>query len=285
MDIQSSTSATINPVNMYDYINSLFMNPVLIAFIMLCIVIFVLFSLGNANENMNGIGMNESNGQSLLTIIIIIILIGLIINGVFQYFFSVSVTTYVRDIFSNQPKIDIDVQKLNPIEDAESSTSQMFPSFQSTPQVFNIPENTYDYESAKALCNAYDARLATYKEVEDAYENGGEWCNYGWSEGQMALFPTQQKTFNKLQKIKGHENDCGRPGVNGGYIANPNIRFGVNCYGKKPKMKKEEEELMENVSPYPVTEEDLNFQRKVNTYKTKIDDILVSPFNYKSWFA
>jgi len=259
------------------------MNPVLIAFVMLCIVVFVLFSLGNGSENM---GMNESNGgQSFFSIIIIIVLIWLLINGVFQYFFSVSVTTYVRDIFSNQPKIDIDVKNLNPLEDAETSSSQMLPSFQSAPQVFNIPENTYDYESAKAICKAYDARLATYKEVEDAYENGGEWCNYGWSEGQMALFPTQQKTFDGLQKIKGHEHDCGRPGVNGGYIANQNIKFGVNCYGKKPRMRKEEEELMENVSPYPVTEDDLNFQRKVNTYKTKIDDILVSPFNYKSWFA
>ena len=279
MDIQSSTSATINPVNMYDYMTPSLNNPVLIAIIMLSIVVVVLFSLGNGSENiaMNG----ESSGQSLWVIIIIVILIGLIVNGVFQYFFSVSITTYVRDIFSNNPKIDIDVKKLDPLN-SEIHAPVLF---QSTPQVFNIPENTYDYESAQALCKAYDARLATYKEVEDAYENGGEWCNYGWSEGQMALFPTQQKTFDGLQKIKGHENDCGRPGVNGGYIANSNAKFGVNCYGKKPKMGKEEEELMENVSPFPVTEEDLEFQRKVNSYKNKIDDILVSPFNYKSWFA
>ena len=29
-------------------------------------------------------------------------------------------------------------------------------------------------------------------------------------------------------------NNCGRPGVNGGYFDNPNIKFGVNCYGQKP---------------------------------------------------
>jgi hypothetical protein len=39
-----------------------------------------------------------------------------------------------------------------------------------------------------------------------------------------------------LQKIKGHEHDCGRPGVNGGYIANPLVKFGVNCYGNKRKI-------------------------------------------------
>jgi hypothetical protein len=31
----------------------------------------------------------------------------------------------------------------------------------------------------------------------------------------MALFPTQKETWDKLQKIKGHEHDCGRPGING----------------------------------------------------------------------
>ena len=70
---------------------------------------------------------------------------------------------------------------------------------------------------------------------------GISFLSSGWSDGQMALFPTQQKTFDNLQKIEGHENDCGRPGVNGGFMANPNIRFGVNCYGNKPKIKEEEE--------------------------------------------
>ena len=28
---------------------------------------------------------------------------------------------------------------------------------------------------------------------------------------------------------------CGNPGINGGYFANPDLKFGVNCYGIKPK--------------------------------------------------
>jgi hypothetical protein len=38
----------------------------------------------------------------------------------------------------------------------------------------------------------------------------------------MALYPTQYNTWKELQKIKGHENDCGRPGINGGYMINQN---------------------------------------------------------------
>jgi hypothetical protein len=99
----------------------------------------------------------------------------------------------------------------------------------------------------------------------------------------MALFPTKKKTFDKLQTINGHEHDCGRPGINGGYIANPKIKFGVNCYGHKPKMTNEEEQLMETTTPYPESAKDIAFQKRVDYWRNKIDDILVSPFDYKNW--
>jgi len=150
-------------------------------------------------------------------------------------------------------------------------------------QVFNIPENDYIYSDAKALCSAYGSRLATYKEVEETYKDGGEWCNYGWSDNQMALFPTQQKTYDKLQKIKGHENDCGRPGINGGYIANPKVKFGVNCYGYKPRMNSTEKELMATEPLYPKTLKDIAMENRVNYWKDKLSSILVSPFNHNTW--
>ena len=101
-------------------------------------------------------------------------------------------------------------------------------------EVFNISNNLYTYDDAQAICSAYGAELATYDQIEDAYNNGGEWCNYGWSDGQMAFFPTQKTTWDKLQKTTDSKNNCGRPGINGGYMANPYIKFGVNCFGKKP---------------------------------------------------
>ena len=99
----------------------------------------------------------------------------------------------------------------------------------------------------------------------------------------MALFPTQQSTYDELQKIEGHENDCGRPGVNGGYMANPALRFGVNCYGYKPQMTSQEEELMESVPHYPKTMKDIVMEQRVEHWKNKLAEILVSPFNYNNW--
>ena len=274
-----STTSTTDPVNMYDYVNNLVFNPIVFIIILLIIIgYFILFySLGNSTETSIGnIGSDANKGQKIVGIIIIAVLIVLIIINTFQYFFNISITAYVTDIFSNKPKIDI-------LVDQGNYQPAPVPTIKFKKQVFNIPGNYYNYENAKALCTSYGAKLATYKQIEDSYENGGEWCNYGWSEGQNALFPTQQKTFDNLQKIKGHEHDCGRPGINGGYIANPQVQFGVNCYGNKPKINKEEEELMKTISPYPQTKEDLMFQKRVDYWKEKVDEILVSPFNYNSW--
>ena len=153
-------------------------------------------------------------------------------------------TAEINNALTGNPVIDINVKQ--PTQNENSSSSSSTSSSTSSPtssssyskksQVFNIPGNYYGYEEANSLCKAYDSRLATYEEVEETYKEGGEWCNYGLSDGQMALFPTQSNTYKNLQTIPGHENDCGRPGVNGGYIANSRVRFGVNCFGQKPKI-------------------------------------------------
>ena len=221
-----------------------------------------------------------SNSGSNTIAIIFIAFFGILImiNGL-QYFLGIDIIAKLKNIFTGNPEIDITVDTSRLEVAKESNIPQIF----MKKQVFNIPENDFVYPDAKALCDAYGARLATYGEIEDSYKNGGEWCNYGWSEGQMALFPTQQKTFDKLQKIEGHENDCGRPGINGGYISNPAIKFGVNCYGYKPKMTKEEEEIMANKPIYPKTLKDKAMEHRVQYWKDKLSEILVSPFNQNTW--
>jgi hypothetical protein len=235
-----------------------------------------LFSSPNGLGNITGSTSNSNSGINIMSIIIIAILIVLVIVNAFEYFFSINVTAYIHGLFS--PKTEVDI-----VIDQSTVQPAPVPTIKFKKQVFNIPGNYYNYNNAKALCKAYGAKLATYEQLEKAYNDGAEWCNYGWSDNQLALFPTQIKTFNTLQTIKGHENDCGRPGINGGYIANPRVRFGVNCYGNKPKITPEEEELMKTASPFPVTLQDQVFQKKVDFWKGKVDEILVSPFNHNSW--
>jgi heme/copper-type cytochrome/quinol oxidase subunit 2 len=288
--MEVNTTSTTDPVNMYDYINSIFLNPIFFIVIGLVVLAyFILFSSlgkGNGNQDINIDNYSSDNfsGQNILAIIVIAIVIILLIANILQYFFSINVTAYITDLFTDKPKIDIEIDQTVFEKDLEIPyQNEPVPEILNKNQVFNIPGNYYNYNNAKALCSAYGARLASYKEVEDTYNEGGEWCNYGWSEEQMALFPTQLDSYNNLQNIKGHEHDCGRPGVNGGYIANPEVRFGVNCYGHKPKMTDEEEEIMKTTTSYPLTKEDTDFQKRVDFWKNNIDNIVVSPFNHNLW--
>lgn len=153
-------------------------------------------------------------------------------------------------------------------------------------EVFNVSNNLYTYDDAQAICSAYDAKIATYDQVEDSYNNGGEWCNYGWSADQMALFPTQKNTWDTLQKTDKHKNDCGRPGINGGYISNPYMKFGVNCYGKKPKATAAELARMaaNNSKSYPKTLEDQVLDAKVKFWKDNASKMLnLNSYNKDKW--
>ena len=126
----------------------------------------------------------------------------------------------LHDVLTDKPKINLRVKG----EDKDLLHDEK--AIRVSKQVFHVPDNKYDYKDAKAVCKTFDSRLATQHEINEAYRSGAEWCSYGWSEDQLALYPTQESTYFKLKKIKGHEHDCGRPGINGGYISNPKIKFG-----------------------------------------------------------
>lgn len=153
-------------------------------------------------------------------------------------------------------------------------------------EVFNISNNLFTFDDATKVCKSFDAQLATYDQIEDAYQNGAEWTSYGWSDGQHAYFPTQKDTWASLQKVKGHEHDLGRPGVNGGYFANPNVRFGVNCYGIKPAMSNSEKALMDSRKEqiYPKTPNEQMLDKKVKFFQDNKDKLLViNSYNSNKW--
>lgn len=258
-------------------------NPlVLISLSAIIIIYFIIFSYLGYTPGYAA-SQKQSRGLTFIEIVMWGLIIFLVlINGI-QYFFKIDVQTAIKNLFIGKPEVDI---KISPEDESIISSGKKEKSASSpggVSQVFNIPGNEYTFEEAKALCKAYGSKIATYNQIEDAYKSGAEWCNYGWSKDQMALFPTQKKTWSKLQKIKGHEHNCGRPGINGGYIKNQNVRFGVNCFGSKPNMTEEEEILMETSTPYPLTESDKKINKLVDKYKKNLDSVLVSPFNYDSW--
>jgi hypothetical protein len=147
-------------------------------------------------------------------------------------------------------------------------------------EVFHVGDNVFTYDESKAVCKSLDSKLATYDQVVDAYKNGADWCSYGWSEDQMALFPTQKKTWDELQKAPNdRKSDCGSIGINGGYFEDKNLKLGANCYGaKRPK-----DEGSENTHDDYLSQKKKYDDELLNYFKKSNADYTVIPHNRQKW--
>jgi hypothetical protein len=268
MDFHLSKSLQM-PVSSFQLPGEMGSVPValLVGVITIILYYMLVFRHGGGSGDVPQVG--QASGLQILVWLIFVFLI--IINCA-NYLLNTDLYVDVKNIFTGNPEVNV-VQLRDPKPATKSANI-----FQQK-EVYNIPENRYTYENADAICKANGGKLASYEEIERAYKSGAEWGQYGWSEGQHAFFPTQKHTYDRLQKQPGHEHDRGRPGVNGGYIENPNVRFGVNCYGKKPKINAQSAAYMADQQLFPKTEEEKAFEKRVEFWKKRVPDMVVAPFN------
>ena len=227
-------------------------------------------------------------------------LILIIIIDVFTYLLNISIVdlvyNYIYDLWKCKvPRTTPPPKKKPvcytmppPVVTTSPPTPSPAPTEHPDAEVFNVSNNLYTYEDAQHICTALGAKLATYEQIEEAYNDGAEWCNYGWSTDQMAFFPTQLDTFNKMQKNNGGKinNNCGRPGINGGFMENPHLKFGVNCFGKKPSPRDSDLTTMnmKKGSSLPKTEEQIARAKKMKFWKENSEKLLnISGFNNNQW--
>ena len=201
---------------------------------------------------------------SILAVLVLWALIALIITVLFYYgFIDLEMIAGVKQ----PPK--------TPVTPAPANAPPAGPMVGS--EVFHISQNQFTYDEAPAVCAAYGAQLATLEQITEAYNTGAEWCGYGWTAGGMALYPTQKKTWDELQREvdPGKRTACGRPGVNGGYF-DPALKFGVNCFGFKPQG--------EFTPPGPLPGTDRKkFDDMVAKFKEMIRTMKLSPFSRNEW--
>jgi len=211
---------------------------------------------------------NSYSSIEILLFLFVVMVVGVIGS---EYFFGINLTATIQHLFT-KPEVDISIVQ---------------PDIPDTPEIPSTPDNLldttrkqtyhvqgrFDYMNAKAVCKAYNGQIANIKQVMDAYEKGAEWCDYGWSDDRMVLYPTQYKSWKSYQEL-GHKEQCGRPGVNGGYNHNLMQKLGVNCFGKKPKLNGP---MPKTILPPGVVD------KRVEYWKSKLGNLNVSPFNYDSW--
>jgi hypothetical protein len=228
------------------------------------------------------------NETSLVSIPIILLLGSLVILFILflifreQILFSLEVTWLkVKNWFSPPPAAQAPPPEFAPEETVEKSAVEKI--LPGKKQVFNIASNKYRYSDAEPLCKAFGAELATYDQVKEAWSKGADWCNYGWVKGQAAVYPTQEATYNKLQAgPEDQRGACGMPGMNGGYFDNPDLRFGVNCYGSRPS--ENDTDVRKKMGADGVmTPDGLAYNRKVQDFKAHLTETPVNPFNEQVW--
>jgi hypothetical protein len=190
---------------------------------------------------------------STLLIIVIILIIIYIIICAFNYYKTDCYTkkTFWSYLFSfndsnvcimqNPPVVKKAMPIINkPIIIKQNKPSELTQIFDKK-EVYHISNQDYTYDQSRCKCNSYGGRLATKNEVTSAYNNGAHWCSYGWTEGQKAFYPVQKCNLNTDNNqenndfLENSDKYCGKAGLNGGFFANPKLKFGVNCYGVKPK--------------------------------------------------
>tara|TARA_Y100000389_G_scaffold123346_2_gene120656 strand:+ start:391 stop:2919 length:2529 start_codon:yes stop_codon:yes gene_type:complete len=140
------------------------------------------------------------------------------------------------------------------------------------PEVFNIDKQYFKYNQAEKACNYFNGTLATEKELKEAYRKGAHWCNPGWVKGGKVMYPIQSKYYNSYPKTLRDQNMCGTgPGVHE-KDNTPNLEYGVNCIGTKPKP--DPSRVIMGVDDY-----------KEDKIKQKMDmsNVHVNPYSPKKW--
>lgn len=263
--------------------------------------------LNRANTRLNNVLMNTTTGLSATLpttttqtslpyvfggIIIVFVLIAIfyrqIMFGIYYTYDKIRAFLGAKD--KNKVKSSDDDEPITSAPEApqderptpnNSLVERVMPGRQ---EVFNVSQNRFTYYDAEPLCKALGAELATYDQVKEAWDKGGDWCNYGWTKGQVAAYPTQVSTWEKLQNgPEDQRGACGRPGVNGGHFDNPELRFGVNCYGVKPAQSSHDANEIAKREGQPLTPGAIEFDKKVSHYRAEADHVGLLPFNESHW--
>ena len=145
-------------------------------------------------------------------------------------------------------------------------------------QVFNVKENIYTLDDASAVCGALGAETATIQQLIEAHKNGADWCNVGWTKDGLAAYPIQYSTWKTLQDNEPTKrNICGRPGINLSRN-DPNLLYGVNCYGVKPEPKGNE-----IVKDIIISDKQRKLEQQIADFQKNMKAIGVAPFNTDKW--
>jgi hypothetical protein len=101
------------------------------------------------------------------------------------------------------------------------------------PEVFLL-NGTYTKSQAAAACSLIGATVATQGQLTDAYNNGAQWSNPGWTtDGNDAYYPSASGVQTTVAGTLPNA-DSGQMAITNGTRAISTATTNVNCFGVKP---------------------------------------------------
>jgi len=139
---------------------------------------------------------------------------------------------------------------------------------------FLINNNIFLKQDRSKVCKAlFNSEVATKEQLNESFNNGANWCNYGWTDDGNAYYPLQNETNTATCK--------GTIGLNGGTMADKDYKLGIICYGVKPDENKYTD-LNQIKRDSSLCDAD---QKLLDNYRKQLQNgnIKIAPFNDKSW--
>ena len=155
----------------------------------------------------------------------------------------------------------------------QTQTPTQTPIAQKYEEAFLVKSNIFNKDESNKVCKAlFNSRAATRDELNADYNNGANWCNYGWTTDGSAYYPLQDNSDSPV---------CvGSKGLNGGALDGA-PKLGITCYGIKP-IETEYTSLDTIYRDSSIAEADISM---LETYRKMMSSgkIKVAPFNNKAW--
>ena len=86
-------------------------------------------------------------------------------------------------------------------------------------QVYHVFQNAYTFKEAQEECAKRAGSLANPNQLQNAYDAGANWCNWGWATDGDAYMPNRDPKCNK------------NIGLINAKQVDKSMKLGVNCYG------------------------------------------------------
>ena len=157
----------------------------------------------------------------------------------------------------------------NSVEDTVVATND-----QPKKEVYLVSNNIFSKSEVPKVCKGlFNGVVATKEQLNESYNNGANWCNYGWDSDGQAYYPLQDDTNNSACE--------GSKGLNGGKMPTDDIKLGALCYGVKPEDGRYSD-LVKINQDSSFSEGDLLM---LENYRKKLANggIKITPFNNKAW--